>query len=121
MNHKQIGIWMDSTEAIIAGRENMHQGDYEILGHIKSEHVPGNSNENSSNNHAKTLQAKFFKEISSHMPNADAVHVTGTGKAQEQFIHFLGETAQFKNVATSESTSNKMSDEKLLEFLLEHK
>lgn len=121
MSNKQIGVWMDSTEAVIAGRENLHQGDYEILGHVKSEHVPGNSNENSSNNHAKTLQAKFFKEIAAHMQNAEAVHVTGTGKVQEQFINFLAVTAQFKNTKTSESTSNKMSDEKLLEFLEKNK
>ncbi len=116
-NNKQFGVWMDSAEAIIAGRENMNQGDYEIVGRVKSEHVPGNSNENASNNHAKTLQAKFFKEITSYMQNAEAVHVTGTGKVQEQFIKFLADTPQFKNTKTSDSTSNKMSDEKLVEFL----
>lgn len=116
-NHKQVGIWMDSTEAIIAGREHLHQGDYELIGHVKSEHAPANSSENAANNHAKSLQAKFFKEISSHIPNVVEVHVTGTGKVQEQFINYLAETAQFKNVKTSESTSNKMSDEKLLEYL----
>ncbi len=51
------------------------------------------------------------------MQNAEAVHVTGTGKVQEQFIKFLADTPQFKNTKTSDSTSNKMSDEKLVEFL----
>ncbi len=119
-NNKQFGVWMDSTVAIIAGRETMNQGAYEIIGHVKSEHVPGNSNENSSNNHAKTLQAKFFKEITSHMQNAEDLHVTGTGKIQEQFINFLSDTPQFKGTKTSESTSNKMSDEKLLEFFVKN-
>ncbi len=119
-NYKQFGVWMDSTEAIIAGRETMNQEKFNIVGHVKSEHVPGNSNENSSNNHAKTLQLKFFKEITSHMQNAEIVHVTGTGKVQEQFIKFLSDTPQFKNTKTSDSTSNKMSEEKLVEFFSEN-
>ena len=51
------------------------------------------------------------------MQNATHLHVTGTGQAQEQFIHYLAETPQFKNTKTEESTSNKMSDENLVEFI----
>ncbi|MBC7934706.1 MAG: hypothetical protein H7Y86_05005, partial [Rhizobacter sp.] len=45
------------------------------------------------------------------------VHVTGTGQVQEQFIKYLADTPQFKNSKTAESTSNQMSDEKLVEFM----
>jgi hypothetical protein len=45
------------------------------------------------------------------------VHITGTGTAQEQFIHFLAETPQFKNTITTESTSNPTSDEGLVELI----
>ena len=62
-------------------------------------------------------QAKFFKEITSHMQNATDIHLTGTGTAQEQFIKYLADTPQFKNTKTAESTSNKMSDERLIEFI----
>ena len=65
------------------------------------------------------LQGKFFKEISSHLVNATHVHVTGTGQAQEKFIRYLSETPQYKNVDTSESTSNKMSEDRLVEFMQE--
>ena len=51
------------------------------------------------------------------MENVDEVHVTGTGDAQEQFIHYLADTPQYKNTVTKESTSNKMSDEKLIEYI----
>lgn len=51
------------------------------------------------------------------MQNVDEVHVTGTGNAQEQFINYMAETAQYKNVAAKESTSNKMSDEQLIEYV----
>jgi hypothetical protein len=47
----------------------------------------------------------------------DEVHVTGTGQIQEQFIKFLADTAQYKNAVSSESTSNKMSDEQLIIFI----
>jgi hypothetical protein len=51
------------------------------------------------------------------MQNVDELHVTGTGTAQEQFIKYLKETPQYKNVEAKESTSNKMSDESLIEYV----
>lgn len=51
------------------------------------------------------------------MQNVDEVHVTGTGDAQEQFINYLAETAPYKNAVAKESTSNKMSGEKLIEYV----
>jgi hypothetical protein len=51
------------------------------------------------------------------MQNAEEVHVTGTGTFQEQFIHYLAETAQYKNTVARECTSNKMSDKRLVEFI----
>ncbi|MDI6051051.1 hypothetical protein QLS31_14565 [Flavobacterium sp. XS2P24] len=50
------------------------------------------------------------------MQNIDELHVTGTGTVQEQFIKYLYETPQYKNVETKEGTSNKMSDESLIEY-----
>jgi len=116
-NQKQFGVWMDSHQAVVVGKENIEDGPLNVLAHVKGEVVSQNSSEKNSNNHEKTVQAKFFKEIASHMVNATHVHVTGTGQAQEQFIHYLADTPQFKNSKTEESTSNKMSDEKLIEFI----
>ena len=109
-NQKQFGVWMDNRNASVVGSEGI-DGPLTVLAHIKGEVISSNSNEKSSNNHEKTVQAKFFKEISSHMLNANQIHVTGTGQAQEQFIRYLAATPQFKNSRTAESTSNKMSDE----------
>ncbi len=71
---------MDSNHAIIVGREQVDSGDFVIIAHAKNNSHGGNSNENAANNAEKTLQQKFFKEISSHMQNLDEVYVTGTGK-----------------------------------------
>ena len=54
------------------------------------------------------------------MQNVDEVHVTGTGVAQEQFIKYMAQTPQFKNVLATETTSNKMSDAVLIEFMTAH-
>ena len=59
----------------------------------------------------------FFKEILSHMQNAEEVHLTGTGTSQEQLMHYMAATPQFKNTLTKESTSNKMSDESLAKYI----
>ena len=51
------------------------------------------------------------------MQNIDELHVTGTGQVQEQFIRYMAETPQFKKVVSNHSTANKMSEEKLVEFI----
>ena len=117
-NKKQFGVWMDGQHAIIVGREN-GDGEFTVLGQAKNEGVGSNSNENKAHNLEKTVQVKFFKEITSHMPNVDEIHVTGTGTAQEQFIKYLSETPQYKNAVTKESTSNKMDDSKLVSYISE--
>lgn len=119
-NKKQFGIWMDSHHATIAGRANIDHGDFHILGHVKNNGADSNSNENASNHQEISLTHKFFKEIVVKIPNMDEVHVTGTGQIQEQFIKFLADTAQYKNVVSTESTSNKMSDEQFLVFMTNH-
>jgi len=116
-NKKQFGIWMDSHQAIIVGREGVDTGNFVVLANEKSTGDMKNSNENASNNKEKTSRQVFFKAISTHMQNMDELHVTGTGQVQEQFIHYIADTAQFKNTVAKHSTSNKMTDEKLVEFI----
>ena len=118
-NKKQFGVWLDSQQAIIVGRATDEAGAFEIVGHAENAGPRGNSNENTANNAAKTLQQKYFKEISSHMLNVEEVHITGTGDAQEQFIKYMSETPQFRNTVAKESTSNKMAEAKLVEFITE--
>lgn len=115
-NQKQFGVWMDNHNAAVVGNLDQ-ESPLTILAHIKGEDSSPNSSEKNSNNHEKTIQAKFFKEIASYLVNATHIHVTGTGQAQEQFIHYLEDTPQFKNSKTVLSTSNKMSDPELLEFM----
>jgi len=115
-NQKQFGIWMDGQHATIVGKANAEDTAYSVLAQVKRENVSSNSSEKNAQNQEKSVQTKFFKEITTHMQNATSVHVTGTGQAQEQFIHYLAETPQFKNTTTSETTSNKMSDEALVTY-----
>ncbi|MES1220883.1 MAG: hypothetical protein ABUT20_35610 [Bacteroidota bacterium] len=116
-NQKQFGVWMDTHHATIVGKENAESGVLVILAHVNGGETTHNSSEKNENNQKQTILAKFFKEITSHLQNATHLHITGTGQVQEQFIHYLAATPQFKNTKTEESTSNKMSDEKLIAFL----
>ena len=119
-NKKQFGVWMDSHSATIVGKEEMENGEFIVLGNVKNSGPDNNSNENASNNQEITLTQKFFKEIASKMPNIDEIHVTGTGQIQEQFIKFLSETPQYKDAVSTESTSNRMSDDNLSHFIMNH-
>lgn len=116
-NKKQFGIWMDSQNAIIVGREQNEPGDFVVLAHEKNNSQGSNSSENAANNAERTLQQKFFKDITAHMQNVEELHVTGTGQMQERFIKYMAETPQFKNTVAKESTSNEMSNEKLVAFI----
>ena len=98
---RQFGVWLDSHNATVVGRDESGEGDFKVLGHAKNSGAGSNSNENKANNLDKTLMAKFFKDITSHMQNVDEVYVTGTGTAQEQFISYLSETPQYKNTVAT--------------------
>ena len=108
---------MDTQHAIIVGKENIEDGPLVVLANVKGVLASPNTSEKNANHEEVTLRNKYFKEISTHLQNATHIHLTGTGQVQEQFIHHLADTPQFKNTVTEESTSNKMSDEKLLEFM----
>ena len=116
-NKKQFGVWMDSHNAIIVGKQDNQEGEFEVLGHAKNAGTDRNSNENAEHHQEITLRNKFFNDITSFMQNVDELHVTGTGVSQEQFINYLSETPQYKNVKTTECTTNKMSDEAVVEHI----
>jgi stalled ribosome rescue protein Dom34 len=118
-NQKKFGVWMDTHHATVVGSDGSETGTLTVLAHVTGEDVSSSGSEKNENNQKQMLQAKFFKAIASHMVNATHLHATGTGQVQEQFIHYLAETPQFKNTKAEESTANKMSDEKLLEFFAE--
>ena len=114
---KQFGVWMDTHHATVVGRATNDTEDFTVLavaGNAGAEH---NTSEKNQNNDERTLQHKFFKEILSHMQNAEEVHLTGTGTSQEQLMRYMADTPQFKNTVTQESTSNKMSDENLIAYI----
>jgi hypothetical protein len=119
-NKKQFGVWMDSRIATIAGRKDIDNGDFIILGQVINPGSDKNADEKSSNNKEITLTLKFFKEIAHLMPNIDEIHITGTGQIQEQFMKFLADTPQYKNAVSSESTSNKIGDEQLIELVTKY-
>lgn len=114
---KQFGVWMDSHQATIIGRESADAQDFTVLGYAKNDGAGSNSNENAGNNLERKMLSQFFKEILSYIQNVDEVHITGTGTAQQQFINFMAETPQYKNVKAIESTSNKMADEQLIRYI----
>ncbi len=118
-NKKQFGVWMDTHHATVVGKVDAAAQNFSVLGHAENAGPTFNTSEKNAHNDEKTLQHKFFKEILTHMQNAEEVHLTGTGTSQEQLMHFMKETPQFKNTITTECTSNKMSDERLAEFIAE--
>ena len=115
-NQKQFGVWMDTHDATIVSKDK-ETLTVSVLAAVTGEKKSPDPSEKTEHNNKKAMHLKFFKEIATHLVNAGHVHITGTGQAQEQFMHYLAGTPQFKNTRTDESTSNKMSDDKLVEFM----
>ena len=114
---KQFGVWMDTHHATVVGRATNDTEDFTVLAVAGIAGAEHNTSEKNQHNDERTLQHKFFKEILSHMQNAEELHLTGTGTSQEQLMRYMADTPQFKNTVTQESTSNKMSDENLVAYI----
>ena len=114
---KQFGVWMDTHHATVVGRATEAAEDFTVIAVADNAGAEHNTSEKNQHNDERTLQHKFFKEILSHMQNAEEVHLTGTGTSQEQLIRYMADTPQFKNTLVQESTSNKMSDENLAAYI----
>ncbi len=119
-HNKQYAVWMDTHQATIVGREHIDNGDFQIIGTVKNPGAAKNSNENASNNQEIALTQKYFKDITAKMPNIDEIHITGTGQIQEQFMKYLAESPQYKNAICTESTTNKISDDQLVNLVTKH-
>ena len=108
-NQKKFGVWMDTQQAVIVGSNGTDEENLVVLAHVKGEEISQNSSEKTSNNQAKMVLAKFFKEITTHLQNATLIHLTGTGTAQEQFIHYLKET-QFDTESRLKNEINSVEE-----------
>ena len=62
-NKKQFGVWMDSNHATVVGRENVDNGVFVVLGHVKTEDAGHNSNEKTANNQEIGLTQKCKSRI----------------------------------------------------------
>lgn len=116
--HKKLfGVWMDSMHATIVGGSRPDTDEMVVVGHVSSPGPSRNSSEKAAHHEEIALAHAFFKAIAAYMPLVDELHVTGTGQVQEQFIRYLADTPHYKRTLTTESTSNKMSDQQLIRFI----
>ena len=84
---------MDNYNAAIVGPDEDQTNSIMFLAHVTGEQSTQSASEKNTNNQERMLQAKFFKEIASHLLNATHVHITGTGQAQEKIYAFPGRHA----------------------------
>jgi len=85
---------------LINGREKRRYEDNFIVlsRNGQNRKAPEKLSENTANNLEELCSINFINEITALMQNAEEVYVTGTGsEEQEQFIHYLAATPQFKN------------------------
>jgi hypothetical protein len=82
---------MDTHHATVVGRARPDASDVSVLGSAGNAGATPTSSEKNEHNDEKTLQHKLYKEIVTHMQNAEEVHLAGTGTSQEQFMRFMSD------------------------------
>ncbi|WP_278380365.1 hypothetical protein [Chryseobacterium arthrosphaerae] len=118
---KLAGIWIDTERAVVVkNHDAQHTFEFSLCKPVKAEIQHGNSSENAGNNAEITNRNKFFKEIEHLLTNSQELYITGPGVMQEELKHFLHDTAQFRDLKITLGTSQKMTDEKVLETVKDH-
>lgn len=122
MSEKKLaGIWMDSRKAVVVKNHDAQNAfKFFLCSPVEAIVQHGNSSENAGNNAEQTNKAKFFKEIEHLLINSEEVYITGPGNIQEEFKHYLHDTAQFKDLHITLDTAQQMSDEQVLETVKNH-
>jgi stalled ribosome rescue protein Dom34 len=116
-NKKVIGVWMDSTQAhIIATNDGSASGEFGIIAEIKSGNHEDARYKNEKSDMAREHedQKKFFKEIASHITDANTIFVFGPGQAQEQFHNFLDDYQNFNTKKIELGTANKLTHNEMI-------
>ena len=60
-NKKQFGVWMDSHNATIVGKEDSQNGEFSVIGHVNNVGPDSDSNEKTSNNQEIGLNAEILQ------------------------------------------------------------
>lgn len=122
MSEKKLaGIWIDTHKAVVVKNHDAQNAfKFFLCSPVKATIQHGNSSENAANNAEQTNKVKFFKEVEHLLTNSEEVYVTGPGTIQEEFKHYLHDTAQFKNLKITLDTAQQMSDEEVLETVKKH-
>ncbi|MDR2235190.1 MAG: hypothetical protein LBE92_03620 [Chryseobacterium sp.] len=120
-DRKLAGIWIDTEKAIVVKNHDAQNAfKFFLCSPVKAEIQHGNSSENAGNNAERTNRIKFFKEVEHLLTNSQEVYITGPGTIQEELRNYLHDTAQFRNLKIDLDTSQKMSDEQVLETVKEY-
>lgn len=134
---KKIGVFMDHSKAELIRYENGAAGFLET---VLSEHGGRDryegegSNEtrftsdpyHMSNNEFKKHRIEendlhdYYKRLASHLEGYDELLLFGPGEAKKQFKNFAEQLQVFQNKVLHVETSDKLTDNQLLEFVREY-
>jgi len=121
---KNIGIWLDSDEAIIIenGKESIRRIASEVEHYKMHGGAKGLGQDSSSD--TKLLQRKnnqlksYFENILKEIPGADSIVLFGPAETKIAFKKEIENNAAFKNkVQGIETVDSNMSDNQLLEWV----
>ena len=134
---KKIGVFMDHTKAVLIRYENGAAGFLEtVLSEYggKDRYEGEGSDEtrftsdpyHMSNNEFKKHRIEendlhdYYKRLASYLEGYDELLLFGPGEAKKQFKNFVEQQHAFKNKMMHVASSDKLTDNQLLEFVREY-
>jgi stalled ribosome rescue protein Dom34 len=112
---QHAGLWLDGNHAmLVANAPGNETEDFMIEARVtRPEHTDSGS-EHTRHQSRQADDAHYFKELSAKLLSYDEILIFGPGNSQEQFHNFLKEDNHFRDKKITISSSDKLSDEKMI-------
>lgn len=120
--NKQIGIWMDHSNAILMELSNDIILEKTVVSELTQEEkdLSLNKNENFLHSKEKHFQTSYFKKIGDAIRNYQEVILFGPTDAKNELLNLLKEDHMFENIKIEIKNTDKMSANKMHEFVREY-
>jgi stalled ribosome rescue protein Dom34 len=107
---KLVGIWLDSSKAVIITQDAAESGSYRIHETVKGREKHGGGSEHSMNNAKQSEDLKYMKSVAALLLPYDEIFIFGPGQSQEQLQHHLKAQPQFSNKKMTVNSSGQLTD-----------
>lgn len=120
--NKQIGIWMDHSNAILMELSNDIILEKTVVSDLTQEEkdLSLSKNENFLHSKEQHFQSSYYKKLSDAIRNYQEVLLFGPTDAKNELLNLMKEDHLFENIKIEVKNTDKMPATKMHEFVREY-